>query len=242
MADVANSNTLFPQIVVPFMDNATTNSFQWYMVLYGIWQRTGGGENINLSNIAASVASVQVTANNADSNAELALTEVATTNTKLATTTTTANQALVLAQAANAAQINFLARANNLSDLTNVAMARTNLGVTQFVVLENFDILPSLLTRYIPLLAPYSIPINFTGSNMWSGFYATNDATFTIGFIRNNISNVIGTMTLIHAGNFTDFIGNAAILQTGDILYITCPLVQDATLAQVGIALNLILT
>ena len=153
----------------------------------------------------------------------------------------TANTALTLGYSL---ETSTLQRANNLADVPNASLARDNLGVASFPVQFIFDgTIASGLTRYVPLTKAYTVPANFNNTFTWCGVFPTADAVFTVELIRSPFTYPIGTITLIHGGNYNLFSTFTPVsLYVGDVLSLTAPNPADSTLANVGITLALSIT
>lgn len=253
------TNTQFPDFSQPFGDISVevdpntkeitavlTNNQQWYLTFWGEYARGGFGGNVSIQSLTLQVDAIQTDVNNNTSAITTLNSDVNSIEATLSVTTITANQALAIAESLQTASANFLNKNRNLSDVQSLVTSRQTLKVNTVAYPVPFDILPASLTRYIPIDRALTIPANFAGSFIYAGVVPTNDAVFTIGYIRGVPSSptntIIGTMEIIHAGNYTTLIGNSTNLLAGDMLYITCPAVQDPTLQYVGITIQTTIT
>ena len=95
----------------------------------------------------------------------------------------------------------------------------------------------------VPIVTPLTIPANLAGSVDTDGVQTTANATFTLSKISHGSGSVatIGTITIGPGGSGPDttaYSPQAAVgLVPGDILRLTAPSPQDATLADVGITI-----
>lgn len=78
----------------------------------------------------------------------------------------------------------------------------------------------------------FVIPANFTGSAFYAGTAASAAVSFTISQVVSGVNTIIGSVT--SAGVFS---GAGGTLAVGDVLRVTAPAAQDATLADVAISI-----
>lgn len=243
-----NPTAALPPFSLPMVDLINGNpSFVWYQFFLSAYNKLGGQQGLDLSTVKALAEAALAAANEAETVA-IAANSTATAAEGIANqANTTANSALNVAGTgvalAQAVQRSSLQAANNLSDLTTVSFARSNLGVSSYSLIQTWDGQPNDgQMRYIPINRGYTVPANFAGSAIHCGTYATVDAPFVIGYIRSGATHTIGSVTLVHAGNFTHTTTQSAVsLQAGDVITVKAPSPQDATLADVGLSLILTL-
>jgi hypothetical protein len=94
---------------------------------------------------------------------------------------------------------------------------------------------PSVQVWTIPVVVGFSLPANCTGSAAICGIPSAASAAFTLGFKRGTSSTTLGTITYATGLKTGTFSTTAYTAQVGDIVTLTTPAVQDASLAQVGI-------
>lgn len=80
----------------------------------------------------------------------------------------------------------------------------------------------------------FTIPIGFNGSLGICANPATSESIFTI--TKNGLS--VGTITFSAAATSATFSGSAGSFAIGDVLRIVSPVIQDSTLADIGITLK----
>ncbi|GEM_PF-1509574 len=91
---------------------------------------------------------------------------------------------------------------------------------------------------HIPLVIDLTIPANFVGTLGYAAIPATADAAFVLAFIREGTPTTIGTITMASGSSAATLSTQAAVdLLVGDILRLTAPSPQDATLANASITL-----
>ncbi len=234
------SDSLWPSPGLPIINPETGEMDQiWQSFFYGLYNRSGGSINILVADLQQQVEQNTFEVNVSISQSTVALQNSQEAKTDAAAASTTAILAQSTANSTANALSSRLVRTNNLGDVSNISASRSNLGLNSFFITQTFDTVPNGLTRYIPITLNCSLLTNFTGSIIYCGTFSTNDVNFTIKYIRNNVSTIIGTIGLIHSGNFPVFNGIPTQLQIGDILTITCPSPADATFANVGISMLL---
>jgi hypothetical protein len=87
----------------------------------------------------------------------------------------------------------------------------------------------------IPVSVPFTFPANCTGSYAVAGTASNGPVIYTLAYTRGITTTTIGTINYsagIKVGNFTSAAYTALI---GDIITLTSPPVQDASLANLGI-------
>lgn len=84
-----------------------------------------------------------------------------------------------------------------------------------------------------PAVRAFTLPTNLTGSQGKAGTAATASATFNIA--KNGVN--IGTMAFAASGTVPTWTNTATSFAAGDILTVTAPSSQDATLADIGFVL-----
>jgi len=223
-------------------DGTATSSF--YRFFNGIFLRTGGVAGVSAGDAAQVANQAIVTANQATQQSQHALAEaqqalagITAVESQVATAVSTANQAATIANGVQGAS---LQRFNNLGDLLDVTQARINLGLEQMPCVFQFDTLPSGLRRGVPLLYKGRIEANLVGTQVWWDVSTTNDAVFTVSYVRGRVDTRIGTITLVNAGAGVQFSLQGAVnLQVGDTLVVQTPSVIDTTLLRVAITLPL---
>ena len=83
-----------------------------------------------------------------------------------------------------------------------------------------------------------TIPANFAGTLGYAATPATADAAFVLAYIRAGTPTTIGTITMASGSSAATLSTQAAVdLLVGDILRLTAPSPQDATLANASITL-----
>ena len=91
---------------------------------------------------------------------------------------------------------------------------------------------------HIPLVIGLTIPANFAGTLGYAATPATADAAFVLAYIRAGTPTTIGTITIAAGSSAATLSTQAAVdLLVGDILRLTAPSPQDATLANASITL-----
>jgi hypothetical protein len=94
---------------------------------------------------------------------------------------------------------------------------------------------PAVQVWTIPVVIGFSLPANCTGSAAVCGVPSTASAAFTLGYKRGSSSTTLGTITYAIGQKTATFSTTAYTAVVGDIVTLTTPAVQDASLAQVGI-------
>lgn len=89
----------------------------------------------------------------------------------------------------------------------------------------------------IPITVGFSMSLNSTGSLAYAGVASNGTANYTLAFIRGASVTTIGTVTYSAGVKTATFSTTAYTAQIGDILTLTTPPVQDASLANVGIVI-----
>jgi hypothetical protein len=87
----------------------------------------------------------------------------------------------------------------------------------------------------IPVTVPFTFPANFVGSYAVAGTAPNTTASYTLAYTRGITTTTIGTINYsagIKAASFTSAAYTALV---GDIITLTSPPVQDASLANLGI-------
>jgi hypothetical protein len=246
----SNPTGAFPPITVPIAANPSgIVTPEWYRLNVALWQRTGGSEGVNTGDVQTTAQTALTTAQAAELDATEAQTAAQTALTAADNATTqamTANNAAIAAQAdvATLATLTLLI-ADNLSDLSSVPTARANLGLSLWPLAITFDTLPSGLSRYIPITRAVTVPSDFGGLYTYCGTIPTAGAEFVLNYIRGGISTLLGTITIATGGNTYNLpLTSGALaynLIAGDTLQVITPSPADATLANVGITLSLVL-
>jgi len=91
---------------------------------------------------------------------------------------------------------------------------------------------------HIPLVIDLTIPANFAGALGYAATPATADAAFVLDYIRAGTPTTIGTITMATGSSAATLSTQAAVdLSSGDILRLTAPSPQDATLANASLTL-----
>ena len=85
-----------------------------------------------------------------------------------------------------------------------------------------------------PVATPFTLPAGLAGSEMAAGTAATANATFAV--FKNGAA--VGSAQISSAGVVTLTAAAAVAFGAGDVLSVTAPAVQDATLADVGLTLH----
>lgn len=234
----------FPALTVPLVDQNGCMTLQWYNSLFtGLWQRTGGPTGVDSSQAATTANNAFSLATTAEETAQLGIAEIGSLSTTVATIGSEATAAYSLANAANTTAQSACIKNSNLSDVTSASTSRLNLGVSTIPVCFQFDSLPSGFTRYYPIARAMIVPAGLSGTQTWCGTYATADSSFTVQWISGGVTTNIGTIDLIHGGNFNVLSSIGVIsLNVGDVLALVCPSPADSTLANVGITVLLTLS
>lgn len=231
------SSGVLPPFSLPIISSTGENDPSWMRWAFKIDTLSGGTTNITLTTVDIKATTALTTATRANTvvvtleNAQLQQ------NLDIEAAQNSANQAVSQIQTLAASINGVMFRTNNLSDVNNAAIARSNLNVNFFPIYTQFAYPSPYSTKIIPIGRGYQIPTNFAGSIIYADKFGTNDNAFTISYIRSGITTIIGTLGLVHGGNFpiTPVIGNATTLQAGDILMIIPPAVSDPTLFNIGI-------
>lgn len=93
---------------------------------------------------------------------------------------------------------------------------------------------------HVPLTQAYTLPANFASSLGYPGTVATSDATFAFGYVRSGTYHAVGTLKFLAAASSLTLSTQAAVnLLSTDIIRLTAPSPQDATLADCGITVML---
>lgn len=93
---------------------------------------------------------------------------------------------------------------------------------------------------HVPLTQAYTLPANFAGTLGYTGTVATSNAVFNVGYVRSGTYHAVGTLTFAASASALTLSTQAAVsLLSTDILRVTAPTPQDATLADCGITLML---
>lgn len=136
-------------------------------------------------------------------------------------------------------------------DITN-ALGFTPLGSTSALAYNSLPaslkLLPFVYTNpglqpagqqvwTIPVTVPFTLAINCAGSSAVAGVTAANAAAYTFAYIRGTSSTTIGTINFAAGITVGTFSTSAYTASLGDILTLTSPLVQDGSLANVGIVI-----
>lgn len=232
------------ELVDPQTGTATT---LFHRFLTGLFLRTGGTAGASSTDALLLAQQALTVATVASTEAILAQTTATTAQTSATNAQSTANSATTAASSAQTTasyvQSTALTKANNLSDVSNKPASRQNLGVAIQPITVTFDTVPSGLVRYVPIVQSLTMPANFIGTKTYAGIVPTADAVFTIACVRSGVLSTIGTVTLIHSGNFNALSLQASVnLVSGDTLVIQCPAVADATLARLGISFPMSIT
>lgn len=250
---MANPQSSIPSAQLPYPDTIIANSdgtpsLLFHRFLQGLWQRTGGASGVGSSDVQQVAETALTTANRGLSSANAA--QIAANEAQV-----TASAADALASAANSTASSALSLASstynqallktsNLSDLSNVSVARSNLGLATYPAVFIFDTCSGSLSKAVPLTRSYMLPANFAGVVLWWGIAASSDAIFRIGRSRGPSSTItpIGQITVVHGGSgFIASTQAAVSLSAGDSLVITAPASPDATLAQLSFTFPLTL-
>lgn len=247
MANPTNTTATFnlppsTAAIVDVLTGAPTPAF--YFLLLTIQTRTGGVTGLDLTSVNAT-ANAALALGHTNSAAIVSLQgELATQGAILSAVQITANTAEAAAAQAialvNNVRATSLQRANNLSDLTNPSAARGNIGLATIGALFAFPTPAASQVVSFPVIRPMSIPANFSGTVTFAETVGAFDAVFTVQLIRSGATIGIGTINLIHGGQFNAFTAQPLFpLNIGDVLQLVAPASADPTLA--GVAINLAL-
>ena len=93
---------------------------------------------------------------------------------------------------------------------------------------------------HVPLAQAYTLPANFAGAVGWAATAPAADAAFTLAYIRSGTPTTIGTLTYAASAHTLTLSTQATVnLLANDVLRLTAPSPQDASLADVGITIVL---
>lgn len=151
--------------------------------------------------------------------------------------------------AASTAYTYFLIAANAAGSSANSAGA----NVTTLALASTYDGLPSEVQNvpiafpfsgkpnngqqvFVPIIQATTLPANFAECIGYSDTLATSSAAFTLAYVRAGVATTVGTVTFTSGGSGGTLSTQAAVnLLAGDVLRLTAPTPQDATIAGVGI-------
>lgn len=237
----------FPTQGQPLVDDNGVVTIPWKQFFYGLWKRTGAQAGVSATDAAAEAQQAFNLATQANGTANLANNNAQAAQITANSANSVANQALTIADSANIAANHVLSTAligtNNLNDLSSAASSRVNLGVATFPVTFQFDTPTSGLSRYVPIARAMTVQAGLNATQSYCATMPTSNATFTLTYISGGTTNALGTVTLVPGTNTGTILGSvgAVTLQVGDTLALRCPSPNDATLASVGITIQLIL-
>lgn len=89
----------------------------------------------------------------------------------------------------------------------------------------------------IPVTVPFTFPANLVGSSAICGSPAHAPSSYTLAYTRGAATTGVGTINFGAGLSTGSFSSSAYTAQVGDIIMLTSPNAQDASLANVGIVL-----
>ena len=124
-----------------------------------------------------------------------------------------------------------------LGSTTNLAYASlpTSLKLLPFVYTSPGLQVANQQVWTIPVTIPFTFPANFIGSVAVAGTAPNMAISYTLAYIRGVSTTTIGTINYAAGVKTASFTSSAYTALVGDIITLTSPPTQDASLANLGI-------
>lgn len=211
-----------PPATSQFLNEDGTPSPNWYLVLLGLFNRSGGGNGVSSEQL-------QTTADNASAVAVIAR---------------------INSLGAQGGSESALVAANQAQDTATQALLASTALAAEALLKASFGVSVSFFFQgrvtapvYVPIVQAVTLPANFSGFSSYAGTPATASTTLNVSFIRGGGNYPVGSLIANLGSNTSMSVSGsaAASLQAGDVL-VVAPATADVSLANLGITFKLSLT